>query len=150
VRGVPYLCHTVRHKLYRCVSQNSGSLGRSRRFYRLSYRGMGLLIERVDVPITVPCKVHLPTLATLPSDEPLPSGLTVKQERDWMLSALYPGYRFAGGGKKSRPSRRRRRDPGECDGFVPWAKSGSSILPSGIIRLNFGRHRISCCQIIIS
>ncbi len=30
-----------------------------------------------------------------------------------------------------------------CDGFVPWAKSGILISPSGIIRLNFGRHRIN-------
>lgn len=45
--------------------------------------------RKVDIPIMLPCKVHLPRLATLPSDEPMPSGLTVRQKRDWMLSALY-------------------------------------------------------------
>lgn len=30
-----------------------------------------------------------------------------------------------------------------CDGFVPWAKSGIEISPSGIIRLNFGRNGIN-------
>jgi hypothetical protein len=45
--------------------------------------------RKVEVPITIPCKILLPKLATLPSDEPMPAGLSVKQKRDWMLSALY-------------------------------------------------------------
>lgn len=45
--------------------------------------------RKVDVPVTIPCQVHLSKLATLPTDEPMPSGLTAKQKRDWMLSALY-------------------------------------------------------------
>ena len=33
--------------------------------------------------------MKLSKLASLPSDEPTPPGLTVKQKREWMLSALY-------------------------------------------------------------
>lgn len=45
--------------------------------------------RKVEVPVTIPCKVLLPKLATLPSDEPMPAGLSVKQKRGWMLSVLY-------------------------------------------------------------
>lgn len=45
--------------------------------------------RKVEVPVTIPCRVKLPPLATLPSDEPMPSGLTDKQKREWMLSTLY-------------------------------------------------------------
>jgi hypothetical protein len=45
--------------------------------------------RKIEVPVTIPCKVHLPKLATLPSDEPMPPSLSVKQKRDWMLSAIY-------------------------------------------------------------
>ena len=45
--------------------------------------------RKIEVPVTIPCKVHLPKLATLSSDEPMPAGLSVKQKREWMLSAFY-------------------------------------------------------------
>lgn len=45
--------------------------------------------RKVDVPVTIPCRVKLPTLATLPTDEPMPTGLTDQQKREWMLGALY-------------------------------------------------------------
>ncbi len=45
--------------------------------------------REVKVPIIVPCRVKLSKLASLPTDEPIPPDLTVKQKREWMLSALY-------------------------------------------------------------
>ena len=45
--------------------------------------------RKVEIPTAVPCRVKLPKLATLPTDEPIPPGLTLKQKREWMLSALY-------------------------------------------------------------
>ena len=45
--------------------------------------------REVKIPIIVPCRVKLSKLASLPTDEPIPPGLTVKQKREWMLSALY-------------------------------------------------------------
>ena len=45
--------------------------------------------RRVDVPITLPCHVKLPPLRSLPTDQPMPEGLTKGQKREWMLSALY-------------------------------------------------------------
>ena len=45
--------------------------------------------RRVDVPITLPCHVRLPPLRSLPTDQPMPKGLSERQRREWMLSALY-------------------------------------------------------------
>ena len=45
--------------------------------------------RKVDVPITLPCHVKLPPLRTLPTDQPMPEGLSERQRREWMLSALY-------------------------------------------------------------
>lgn len=45
--------------------------------------------KKVEIPIRVQCKVRLPRLSPLPSDAIMPAHLTIKQERDWMLSQMY-------------------------------------------------------------
>ena len=45
--------------------------------------------KKIDIPIAVPCKIQLPARPPLPTGKPIPSGLTVKQKRDWILSAMY-------------------------------------------------------------
>ena len=43
----------------------------------------------VDVPIVRKCKVTLPAFPGLPTDQPMPEGLTPKGKRRWILSAMY-------------------------------------------------------------
>ncbi len=45
--------------------------------------------RKVLVPVVKPCHVHLPTLHALPSEAPVPQGMTATQKRRWILSALY-------------------------------------------------------------
>ena len=45
--------------------------------------------KKVLVPVVKPCHVHLPAFHTLPSEAPMPGGLTRKEKRRWILSAMY-------------------------------------------------------------
>ncbi len=45
--------------------------------------------RKVLVPVVKPCHVHLPALHSLPSNAPMPVGMTSTQKRRWILSAMY-------------------------------------------------------------
>lgn len=45
--------------------------------------------RKVLVPVVKPCHVHLPALHSLPSQAPMPGGMTATQKRRWILSAMY-------------------------------------------------------------
>ena len=45
--------------------------------------------RKVLVPVVKACHVRLPALHSLPSEAPMPGGLTATQKRRWILSALY-------------------------------------------------------------
>ena len=45
--------------------------------------------RKVLLPVVKPCHVHLPALHSLPSQAPMPPGMTATQKRRWILSAMY-------------------------------------------------------------
>ena len=45
--------------------------------------------RKVLVPVSKPCHVHPPALHALPSQAPIPAGMTPKEKRRWILSAMY-------------------------------------------------------------
>ena len=45
--------------------------------------------RKVLVPVVKPCHAHLPALHSLPSSAPMPQGMTKKEKRRWILSAMY-------------------------------------------------------------
>ena len=45
--------------------------------------------RKVLVPVAKPCHVHPPALHALPSEAPVPQGMTATQKRRWILRAMY-------------------------------------------------------------